>query len=248
MSLSQPEIERYSRQMLIPRWGLEGQRKLKASKVLIAGLGGLGCLSSLYLAAAGVGKIILIDKEKFDLNNLNRQVLCSHRDLGRFKAEVAKEKLEALNPEIEVEAIVLGITENNVSDVMRDADVIVDGLDDWRTRFIINDYCVMRGIPFVHAGVSEFYGQITTLAPGNGPCLRCIFLREPPEVKVVPVLGATSALLASLQVMEVIKLITRIGKPLIGRMLFIDGEETVFETVEIMRNANCPICATYKSK
>lgn len=242
MSLSPSELERYNRQMLISGWRLEEQRKLKASKVIVAGLGGLGCPASLYLAASGIGKIVLVDKGKSKLSNLNRQILCWKRDIGRFKAEVAKEKLEALNPEIELEARVVEITRDSASDVMGDADVIVDGMDNWTTRFIINEYCVTRGIPFIHAGVSALHGQIITILPGKGPCLRCIFPKEPPEVERIPVLGATPALLASLQVMEAIKLITRTGEPLVGRMLFLNGKEMVFETVEMKRSTECPIC------
>jgi molybdopterin/thiamine biosynthesis adenylyltransferase len=242
MSLSSSELERYNRQMLISGWGLEGQRKLKASKVIVAGIGGLGCLSSLYLAAAGIGKIILVDEEKFKLSDLNRQILCWQRDLGRFKAEVAKKKLKALNPEIELEAIVTEITRDSMHDVIEDADVVIDGLDNWRTRFIINEYCVTQGIPFIHAGVSALHGQMITIVPRKGPCLRCIFPKDPPEVERVPVLGATPALLAALQVMEAVKIFTRIGEPLAGRMLFINGKEMAFETVEMKRNVKCPIC------
>jgi len=188
----------------------------KAQKVIVAGLGGLGCSASLYLAAAGIGKIVLVDKGKFKLSDLNRQIFCWTRDIGRFKAEVAKEKLEALNPEIELEARVAEVTENNASDVMGDADVIVDGMDNWRTRFIVNEYCVTQGTPFIHAGVSTLHGQMITIMPGRGSCLRCIFPKEPPEVERIPVLDATPALLVSLQVMEAIKLITRVGSHLLG--------------------------------
>jgi molybdopterin/thiamine biosynthesis adenylyltransferase len=242
MSLSSSELERYNRQMLISGWGLEGQRKLKASKVVVAGTGGLGCLSSLYLAAAGIGKITLADEGKFKLSDLNRQVLSWQRDLGRFKAEVAKEKLEALNPGIEVEALVAEITNDSVDDIIQDADIVIDGLDNWRTRFIINGYCVTKGMPFIHAGVSALHGQMLTIVPDKGPCLRCVFPKDPPEVERVPVLGATPALLASLQVIEAVKLVTGIGKPLAGRMLFINGKEMAFETVEMKRNVKCPIC------
>ena len=243
MSLSSSELERYNRQMLISGFGLEGQRKLKASKVAVVGAGGLGCLSSLYLAAAGVGKIVLVDMGKFKLSDLNRQVLCWQSDLGRFKAEVAKEKLEALNPEIEVEALVREINNDNVQDIIEDADVVVDGLDNWRTRFVINEYCVTQGIPFVHAGVSALHGQMISIIPGKGPCLQCIFPKTPSEVERIPVLGATPALIAALQVTEAIKLITGIGEPLAGRMLFLNGKEMAFETVEMERSVNCPICS-----
>ena len=242
MSLTPSELERYERQMLIPGWGLDGQKKLKAAKVAVAGIGGLGCPASIYLTAVGIGKIILIDKEKFELNNLNRQVLGWHNDIGKFKTEAAKEKLEELNSEIEIEAVVAEISKDNAHNVIGDVDVVVDGQDNWKTRFIINEYCVTNKIPFIHAGVSSLHGQMTTILPGEGPCLRCIFPKEPPEVEKIPVLGATPALLASLQVMETVKLVTKIGKPLVGRILFVNGEEMVYETVAVKRNVECPVC------
>ena len=245
MGLSPSELERYNRQMLIANWGVEGQRKLKNAKVAVVGIGGLGCLSSLYLAAAGVGRIILVDKGKFKLNNLNRQVLCSQKDLGRFKAEVAKEKLEAFNPEIKVEALVNEVTEENVSNIIGRVGVVLDGLDNWKTRFVLNDYCVKQNLPFVHAGVSGMHGQLITIVPGEGPCLRCILPKPLPEVERVPVLGATPALFASLQVTETVKLITGIGEPLVGRMLFVDGKEMTIGIVEVKRTPNCPVCAIY---
>lgn len=242
MSLLSSELERYERQMLISGWGTEGQKKLKAAKVAVAGMGGLGCPASIYLTAVGVGKLILIDKEKFELNNLNRQILGSQKDIGKAKAEVAKEKLEALNPEVEVKSVVAEITKENVQNVIGNVDVVLDGQDNWKTRFIINEYCVTHNIPFIHAGISALHGQITTIVPGEGPCLRCIFPKDPPEAEKIPVLGATPALFASLQVMETVKLITTIGKPLVARMVFADAEEMVFETVEVKRNVECPIC------
>ncbi len=242
MSLSPSELERYGRQIQISGWGIEGQEKLKAATVAVIGIGGLGCPTSIYLTAVGVGKIILIDNEKFGLNNLNRQILGWQRDIGKSKAKVAKEKLEALNSEIKVEAVVAEITRDNVHNLIGDVDVVVDGQDNWKTRFILNKYCVTRGIPFVHAGVSTMHGQMTTIVPGKGPCLRCIFPKDPPEVEEIPVLGATPALFASLQVMEAIKLVTGIGRLLVGRMLFASGEEMAFETVEVKRNIKCPVC------
>lgn len=243
MSLSESELDRYDRQMRIHGWGAEGQRKLKASKVVVAGIGGLGCLSSLYLAAAGVGTLILLDKESVSPSDLNRQVLFCQSDLGASKAEIAKSRLENLNPEIKVTAAVKEVVGRNIANVMKGIDLVVDGLDNWRTRFIVNELCVRKGIPFVHGGVSEFCGQVMTVVPQKGPCLRCIFPAEPPEVDVVPILGATPAVIASLQVMEAVKLVTGIGKPLVGRMLFLDGEEMTLETVEIERNPDCPVCS-----
>jgi adenylyltransferase/sulfurtransferase len=228
--------------MLIPNWGLEGQKKLKAAKVLVAGVGGLGCPAAIYLTAAGVGELVLIDKERFDLNNLNRQILGWRKDLGSPKAMVAKNKLEAMNPEVRVYPKIAEITKHNVHELIGDVDVVVDGQDNWKTRFIINKYCVENKIPFVHAGVSEFHGQMTTIAPETGPCLKCIFPKRPPEKVVIPVLGATPALLASLQVMDTLKIITGFGKPLIGQILFVDGKEMNFERVDVKKMPECPVC------
>jgi len=229
--------------MLINGWGTEGQKKLKKSTVAVAGVGGLGCVSSTYLAAAGIGKLVLIDNDKSSLSDLNRQILYSQKDIGHYKAETARERLRILNPEVEIATIQEEITVDSVSKVVGKVDVVVDGLDNWKTRFIVNDYCVKNHVPFVHAGVSQFYGQIITVMPGKGPCLRCIFPKEPIETKLNPIFGATPSALASFQVMEVAKILTGIGKPLIGRMLFIDGEEMTIETAEIKKNPNCPTCS-----
>lgn len=242
MGLSQSELERYDRQLRIPGWGLHAQRRLKESKVAVVGIGGLGCLASTYLAAVGVGRLILVDMGRFELSNLNRQVLGYQRDIGRFKSLVAQEKLKELNPDIEVEAAVMEIGESNVSEVIGDADVVVDGMDNWRTRFILNRYCVRRRIPFVHAGISEMYGQITTIVPYKGPCLRCIFPRNPLEVERIPVFGAIPAMMASMQVVETVKLITGLGNPLVGRLLFVDGYEMSFNIIQVVRREDCPIC------
>jgi molybdopterin/thiamine biosynthesis adenylyltransferase len=243
MKLSQSELKRYNRQMLIDSWGTKAQMKLKSSSVAVVGVGGLGCTSSTLLAAAGVGRLRLIDRDKTSLSDLNRQVLYTQNDLGKFKAETAKKRLRALNPEVEVEAILEEATMDNVSTVIGEVNTIVDGLDNWKTRFIINDFCVANRIPFVHAGVSQLYGQITTVVPGKGPCLRCIFSQKPTEAKVNPVFGGTPSVLASLQAAEAIKIIAGIGKPLVGRMLFVDEEEMIIETLEIKKNPNCPTCS-----
>jgi len=243
MSLSQQELERYSRQIIMNRWGTEGQRKLKNSAVAVVGVGGLGSTSSILLAAAGIGKLVLVDEDKLSLSDLNRQILYSSKDVGQFKVKVARERLTALNPEIEILAINKEITVDTVSSTVGKVDIAVDGLDNWKTRFAVNDYCVKSCIPFVHAGVSQFYGQITTIIPGKGPCLRCVFPKEPTEIKVNPIFSGTPSALASLQVMEAVKYLTGIGKPLVGRMLFIDGEEMTIETAEITKNPNCPTCS-----
>jgi len=224
-------------------WGKEGQRKLKNSAAAVVGVGGLGSISSTLLAAAGVGKLILVDGDKLSLSDLNRQILYSSRDVGQFKVKIAKERLMALNPEVEISAINKEITVDTASTIIGKVDIVVDGLDNWKTRFTVNDYCVKSRILFVHAGVSQFYGQITTIMPGKGPCLRCIFPKEPTETKVNPIFGGTPSTLASLQAMEAVKCLTGIGEPLVGRMLFIDGEKMAIETVEITKNPNCSTCS-----
>ncbi len=243
MSLSQSEIERYSRQILINGWGMEGQKMLKNSAVAVIGIGGLGCASSVYLASLGIGKLVLIDKDKINSSDLNRQILYSQKDVGRLKVEVAKEKIETLNPNVEIATALEEITIDNISRIVGKVNVVVDGLDNWKTRFVVNDYCVKTRTPLIHAGVSQFYGQVTTIIPREGPCLRCIFPTEPQETRTTPIFGGTSSALASLQVIEVIKYLTRIGTPLVGRMLFLDGEEMTVEIVEIEKNPNCQVCS-----
>jgi len=240
--LSERELERYDRQIMIPGIGVEGQERLKSTTVAVVGVGGLGCPASLYLAAAGFGRIILIDEGRFELSNLNRQIHGWQRDIGRLKVEAAKEKLTALNPDVEVETQTIKLTEENVDEALGEADIVVDGLDNWRARFLVNEHCVQHRKPFIHAGVRGLYGQMTTIKPGEGPCLRCILPQNPPEAERFPVLGATPALFAALQVIEAVKLVTGLGKPLVGRLLLINGEEMRFEIIEVKRNPNCPIC------
>jgi molybdopterin/thiamine biosynthesis adenylyltransferase len=244
MSLSSSELERYDRQIRIPGFGVEGQRRLKNSKVAVVGVGGLGCAAATYLVAAGVGKVILIDREKFELSNLNRQILGYQSDLGRLKVEVAKAKLEALNPEVEVEAVPVELSEDNIEEIIGGVDVVVDCLDNWGTRFLVNDYCVLKGISLVHAAVSEFYGQITTIIPEKGPCLKCVFHKIPvTQAEAIPILGAVPAALASLEVVETIKLLTGIGEPLVGRMLFLDFRRMSFDTIQLSKRSDCPTCS-----
>ena len=244
MDLSESELERYDRQLRIRGWDINGQKRLKASKVAVVGLGGLGSASSIYLAAAGVGSLTLIDHDKVSLPDLNRQILYSEENIGLSKAEAAKTRIESLNSKVKVNPVESRVTEKNIGSLIGEVDVVVDGLDNWKTRFIINEYCVKKGIPLVHGGVSEFYGQITTIIPRRGPCLRCIFPTQPLETMHIPIFGATPAVIASIQAAETIKIITGIGKPLVGRLLLIDLEEATFEEAKINRNPNCPTCSS----
>jgi len=242
VSLDPSELERYDRQMRIPGWGVETQKKLKKARVIVAGAGGLGCPASLYLAAAGVGHITIIDKETVELSNLNRQVVYYQPDIGKYKADSVAEKLRLLNSSIEVEAVNAEITEKSVRDLIKGSDVVVDGMDNFTTRFILNSGCVKEKIPFVHAGIYGLDGHMTTIIPRKGPCLQCIFPEKPPEVEKFPVVGVTPGTLAILQALETIKLIIGLGEPLVGRMLLFDGEDLTFSTMEVRRDPNCPVC------
>lgn len=241
--LSESELTRYDRQIMIPEWGREGQEKLKASKVVVAGTGGLGCPVALYLAAAGIGKLVLIDKDEFELSNLNRQVLGWQNDIGRPKAEAAAEKVRALNPDIEVDGLVREITKENVGEILQDSNVVVDAMDNWSTRFLLNQECVNQKIPFVHAGVYGLYGQMTSIIPGKGPCLQCILPETPKEIAKFPVVGATPGLFAMMQVMETLKLIVGFGEPLVGKMLLFDGERMEYISAEVQHRPDCPVCS-----
>jgi adenylyltransferase/sulfurtransferase len=230
--------------MVIQGWGDVGQQRLRDATVAVTGVGGLGCPVSIYLAAAGVGRLVLIDRDVFELSNLNRQVLGWDDDIGKPKAEVARRKLAELNPEIEVEARVLTITPDNVAAQIQGCDVVVDAMDNWATRFTLNDACVARRIPYVHAGIYGFNGQAMTVVPGEGPCLRCIIPVQPPEMTNFPVIGATPGLFAMVEVMETLKLIVGLGEPLVGRLLIFNGEDMSSNVVEVRRNPQCPVCST----
>ena len=238
--LSKKELERYDRQLRI--FGVEAQEKLKRSRVTIVGLGGLGSASALYLAAVGVGTLRLVDKERVELSNLNRQVLHWTPDVGREKTRSALEKLEKLNPEVKVEVLNIEVNEDNARKVVGGSTLILDALDNWKTRFILNDECIRSGIPFIHAGVKEFQGQVFVVKPGDGPCLRCLFPRSPKEEENIPVIGAVVALIAMIQVVEALKLLTGYGKPLIGTLLFYDGRIQNIERIRVRRNPRCPAC------
>jgi len=244
MRFSSAELERYDRQIRIKSLGKSGQSKLKKARVMVAGAGGLGCPASLYLVAAGMGYVAIVDKETVELSNLNRQVLHWGDDVGRLKSVSTVEKLRQLNPEVKVEAVPENITSNNARKLVSGFTVVVDGLDNWRTRFILNKACVKEKVPFVHAGIYSLYGQITTILPGKGPCLQCILPKTPPEEEKFPVLGATAGILGLLEALETIKIITGLGEPLVGRMLHFDGETVGFQEIRVERRRDCPVCGS----
>lgn len=235
--LTEAEVARYSRQ--IPLLGIEGQERLRRSGVLIAGAGGLGSVSSYYLAAAGVGRIRIVDFDTVDLSNLNRQIL--HRIPGVRKAVSAEETLRSLNPTIEVEGVDICISESSIDDLVDDIDLIVDAMDSFEVRYILNSAALKHGLPLVHGAVSGLDGQVTTIIPGRTACLRCVFPRPPPR-DAPPVIGATCGIIGSIQATEAIKMLTGVGELLLNRLLIWDGRCAQMDEISIERDAGCPDC------
>jgi adenylyltransferase/sulfurtransferase len=247
MLLSNQEIKRYSRHLIMPEVGLAGQKKLKQASVLCVGTGGLGSPLALYLAAAGVGRIGLVDCDVVDFSNLQRQVLHFTSDVGRSKLESASEKLRALNPEIEIVTHNEMLTADNAIDICRNYDVIADGTDNFATRYLTNDACVLLGKPNVHASIFRFEGQASVFYAKEGPCYRCVYPEPPPPGEIPScaeggVLGILPGLLGVVQATEAIKLILKIGTPLIGRMMLFDALEMGSRELHLRKDPNCAIC------
>lgn len=240
--LTDYEQTRYNRQMLIAGWGEEGQVKLKRSSVFIAGAGGLGSPVSIYLAVAGVGEIKICDADRVELSNLNRQILHSDARIGELKAVSAGRALGELNPTISVVTCSDYLDESNVEQIVGRPDIVVDCLDNYETRYLLNAYCAGNGIPFVHGAISGLIGQVTFLHPPETPCLRCIFPAAPPK-EVFPVVGVTPGLIGCIQAMEALKFLTGVGTTLKEKLLIFDGEEMAFAHVSVERSPSCPDCA-----
>lgn len=247
-SLSVRELERYDRQIRISEMGFEKQLKLKNSRVLVAGVGGLGGVAALYLTAAGIGLIRIVDDGVLELNNLNRQIIYSERDIGRLKVEAAAERLKSLNPDMVIEPIPQKITLENVDELLNGVDLVVDGLDNFKTRFIINDKCIEYGIPFIHGAVYSFEGRLMTIMPGESPCLRCLIPSLPPEYDTIPVIGPAPGVIGCLEALEAIKVITGIGKPLTNRILIFDGFNLDFTYLPVAKSPRCPVCSKLSQK
>jgi molybdopterin/thiamine biosynthesis adenylyltransferase len=242
MTLTDRGLERYSRQILLDGIGRKGQKKLKSATVGVVGAGGLGTAASLYLVAAGIGKLAIADCQVPELSNLNRQILHWEEDVGRTnKAESIKEKLSSLNSDIEIEAIAKKITAENIA-ILRDADIIVDCLDNFSTRYILNEFCVKNRKPLVHAAVEGFYGQVTTIIPSKTPCLKCIFPKIIDKERF-PIIGVTAGLFGILEANEVVKLITGAGEVLAGKLLFYNLLSNDFDIVEVKKSKKCEVCA-----
>jgi len=237
------ELTRYKRQIIIDCFGKTGQEKLRKAKVFVAGLGGLGSPITIYLAAAGVGTLRVIDKDNVQLSNLNRQILYGDDDIGKPKARIAKEKLESLNINTKIEAIVAAITDENASDLISDSDLIVDALDNYKTRYILNKISVRQHKPLFFGAIQGFYGMATTIIPGKTPCLRCFAPNTPPP-SVSPVLGVTAAIIGCIEATEVIKYIVGFGQLLTGRLLYVDNFRFKSHEVSIKKQPLCPECGT----
>ncbi len=246
MGLKESEKIRYSRQIMIKGWGEAAQLRLKAARVAVIGVGGLGSPASLYLAAAGVGYLRLIDCDAVDLSNLNRQVLHWSIDLGRPKVESAAMKLTQLNPEIEVDPVNEALTADNVAQLFKGIDVVVDGLDNIQSRFIVNEACVSLRIPYIYGAVYGMEGFLTTIVPQKGPCLRCIYPSASAPAEAFPVIGTAPGVVGSLEAAEALKLITGIGKPAIGRLVVYDGELMHFDEIAVKKDEGCPVCSRQK--
>lgn len=249
MNFTNEQLERYSRQIILDDVSVKGQEKILNSKVLIIGTGGLGAPAAMYLGAAGVGTIGLVDADTVDLSNLQRQIIHSTQDVGKLKVISGKETINAINPDVDVVTYNERATSTNILDIIKDKDYdfIIDGTDNFPVKFLINDACVMLQKPFSHAGIIRFQGQTMTYVPGQGPCYRCIF-KNPPPPDVVPtcqqagVLGVMGGIIGSIQASEALKYITGVGDLLTGKLLTFDAKKMNFRAIDIHHDKNCAIC------
>jgi sulfur-carrier protein adenylyltransferase/sulfurtransferase len=249
IDLSNEELLRYGRHLVLSEVGVAGQTKLKHSRVLLIGAGGLGSPAALYLAAAGVGTLGIVDFDEVDLTNLQRQVIHGTSDIGRLKTDSAIDRINEINPHVHVERYDTALTSSNALEIARDYDVLVDGTDNFPTRYLVNDTCVLLGKPNAYGSVLKFEGQASVFAAEGGPCYRCLF-REPPPPGLVPscaeagVLGVLPGLIGTIQATETIKLLLGIGDVLMGRLLLIDAMTMQFRTIQVRKDPECPMCGT----
>ena len=241
------QIERYSRHIILPEVGGSGQQKMLEARVLLLGAGGLGSPAAYYLAAAGIGNLGIVDFDQVDLSNLQRQIIHSTERIGMLKTESAKKTIQALNPDVNVTLYNEKMDSSNIMNLIEGYDYIVDGSDNFPTRYLVNDACVMKNKTLIHGSIYRFEGQVTVFKPGDGPCYRCLY-PEPPPPGMVPncqeggVLGVLAGVIGNLQVVEVLKLILGIGKPLVGKLLIYDALNTEFRNLRLRRDVNCPMC------
>ncbi len=247
--LSQEELLRYSRHLMLPEVGVDGQKRLKAAKVLLIGAGGLGSPLGLYLAAAGVGRIGLVDFDVVDSSNLQRQIIHGTKDVGRSKLASARERIEDVNPNVAVTTYETRLSSENALEIVADYDIVIDGTDNFPTRYLVNDACVLLGKPNVYGSIFRFEGQASVFATGEGPCYRCLY-PEPPPPGLVPscaeggVLGVLPGIVGTIQANEAIKIIIGKGEPLIGRLLLFDALKMRFREFRVRKNPECPVCGT----
>jgi adenylyltransferase/sulfurtransferase len=252
VKLSKEEILRYSRHLIMPEVGMDGQLKLKQAQVLLIGAGGLGAPLGLYLAAAGVGRLGIVDFDVVDFTNLQRQITFSTKDVGRKKAEAARERLSSMNPDIQIDTFDTRLTSENALDLFKDFDIIVDGTDNFPTRYLVNDACVLTGKPNIYGSIFRFEGQASVFATEAGPCYRCLY-PEPPPPGLVPscaeggVLGILPGLVGVIQATETIKLILGQGDSLVGRLLLVDALGMKFRELKLRKNPDCPVCGTHRT-
>lgn len=247
MDFTDEQIERYSRHIMLPEVGGTGQVKMLEAKVLLIGAGGLGSPAAYYLAAAGIGNLGIVDFDVVDLSNLQRQIIHNTERIGMLKTESAKKTIEALNPDVKVTVYNEKLTSENIIRIFEGYDYILDGTDNFATRYLINDACVMTGKTNIHGSIFRFEGQATVFKPGDGPCYRCLY-PEPPPPGLVPncqeggVLGVLAGVIGNLQVVETLKLILGQGNTLVGKLLIYDALNTEFRKLNLKRDANCPVC------
>lgn len=252
VELSGEEIRRYGRHLIMPEVGMDGQKKLKAASVLLIGAGGLGSPLGLYLAAAGVGRIGIVDFDVVDYSNLQRQVLHSTKDVGRPKLASAKERLEGINPFVKIETHEMLLSSENALALFAEYNIVVDGTDNFPTRYLVNDACVITGKPNVYGSIFRFEGQVSVFATDDGPCYRCLY-PEPPPPGLVPscaeggVLGILPGIIGTIQANETVKLIIGKGEPLIGRLLLFDALKTKFRELKLRKNPDCPVCGQHRT-
>lgn len=245
--LSEHEIERYSRHLILQNIGVEGQMKIKKSKIFIVGMGGLGSPAALYLAAAGVGRLGIADVDEVDISNLGRQIIHFTGDVGKLKVDSGEEKIKSLNPNVDVKKYSLRLKADNVLDCLKDYDFVIDGTDNFSSKFLINDACVKLGKPYSHGGILRFTGQTMTVVPEESACYRCVF-KSPPPPDAVPtcasagVLGSVAGMLGTIQATEALKFVTDTGKLLKNCILHFDSEEMEFRKVNVKKNEKCTVC------
>lgn len=246
-TLSAVELNRYHRQILCDNWGEEGQNKLKAATVFMVGAGGLGGPASIYLAVAGVGRLRICDDGSVEPSNLNRQILYADEDIHHKKVQAACKALSRLNPHIEVEGVEERLTVQNIARLVGRPDIIVDCLDNFETRYLLNEYAVAMGLPLVHAGVEGIAGQMTFIHPPETACLRCIIPEAPPAKEVFPIVGATAGIMGCLEAFEVLKHLTGVGPTLKGLLMMWSGYDTDFIRIEVGKDPHCPVCGEGRS-